>query len=232
MMASSTGKRPQSGPPLPPVAIAAVALFMVSLVLPVIVAAGATFPSPYFDEAVIVEYFRDNPGPVLITAFFQFAASVPLAIFAATASARLNRLGIRAPGATIALVGGVFASTLMALSAMMTWTLTRPEIVAHPELIRLLHDLTFITGGPGVTVPSGLLIAGIAVPGLIARLLPRWHAWAGLVIAGLSMLSMLAVAFPELSFLLPIARFPALAWIVFAAFLLPINRRDTTRQEP
>lgn len=221
--APATPTLAQAGPPLPPIAIATVALFMASLVLPTILAGGATYPSPYSDEVTILDYFRAHPGPVLLTAILQFAASLPLAIYAATVSVRLNRLGIRAPGATIGLVGGVLASASMALSALLTWTLTRPEILDHPELIRLLHDLAFITGGPGFIVPSGLLIAGIAVPGLITRLLPRWHAWAGLVIAALAMIATLTVALPDLSILLPIVRFPSLAWIVLAAFLLPTS---------
>lgn len=218
---TTTRRTPQSGPPLAPVAIATVALFMASLVLPAVIAGGATYPSPYSDAPIVIGYFRQHTTSVLLTAFLQFAASVPLAVFAATAAARLNRLGVRAPGATISMVGGVLASASMALSALLTWTLTRPEILEHGELVRLVHDLAFITGGPGLVVPTGLLIAGIAVPGLIAGLLPRWLSWAGLVIAGAAMVTTLAVAFPELSILLPIVRFPALAWIVVTAFLLP-----------
>jgi hypothetical protein len=62
------------------------------------------------------------------------------------------------------------------------------------------------------------------VPGLLAGLLPRWFAWAGLVIAALAMIATLTVAFPGLAILLPIVRFPSLAWIVMAAFLLPHRR--------
>jgi hypothetical protein len=220
---------PQAGPPLPPVAIAFVALFMASLVLPIVLARGATYPSPFSAEATIVGYFRSNPTPVLLASLLQFAASLPLAIYAATSSVRLNRLGIRAPGATIGLVGGVLASASMSFSALLTWTLTRPEILDHIELIRLVHDLAFITGGPGFIVPSGLLIAGIAVPGLLARLLPRWLAWAGLVIAAIAMIATLTVALPGLSILLPIVRFPSLAWIVLAAFLLPKQHAAANR---
>ena len=229
--ATGTARRRTTGPPLPPVAIATVALFMASLILPIALASGATFPSPYSDDSTIVDYFQANPGPVLVAALLQFAASVPLVIFTATASVRLNHLGVRTPGPTIGLVGGILASASMALSGLLTWTLTRPETLDHPELIRLLHDLAFITGGPGFVVPSGLLIAGIAVPGLLARLLPRWHSWAGLVIAGLAMITTLSVAVPELSILLPVVRFPALAWIVIAAFLLPRHRRSNARKE-
>lgn len=220
-----------AGPPLPPIAIAMAALFLASLILPVAIAGGATYPSPFSGEATIVEYFRGNRVPVLLTALLQFAASLPLAIYAATVSVRLNQLGIRAPGAAIGLVGGVLGSASMALSALFTWTLTRPELLHHVELIRLMHDLAFITGGPGFVVPSGLLIAGIAVPGLLAGLLPRWLAWAGLLIAGVAMIATLTVALPGLSVLLPIVRFPSLAWFIFAAFLLPRRRTPANAED-
>lgn len=221
---SETKKKAQGGPPLSPIAIATVALFMASLALPAVLAGGTSYPSPYSDAATIIDYFQNNSFAVLLTALLQFAASVPLAIFAATSAARLNRLGVRAPGVNIGLVGGVLASASMALSASFTWALTRPEILEHDELIRLLHDLAFITGGPGVVVPTGLLLAGIAVPGLLAGLLPRWLAWTGLVIAGVSVVATLAVAIPALSVLLPIARFPSFAWLILTAFLLPVTR--------
>lgn len=221
---SETKKNAQGGPPLSPIAIAAVALFMASLALPAVLAGGVTYPSPYSDAATIIDYFQNNSFAVLITALLQFTASVPLAIFAATSAARLNRLGVRAPGVNIGLVGGVLASASMALSASFTWALTRPEILESDPLIRLLHDLAFITGGPGVVVPTGLLLAGLAVPGLLAGLLPRWLAWAGLVIAGVSVLATLAIAIPALSVLLPIARFPSFAWLIVTAFLLPVTR--------
>ncbi|MDN3353630.1 hypothetical protein [Actinomadura sp. DC4] len=218
----------QAGPPLPLVAIATVALFLASLALPIAMAGGDVYPSPFSSAATIVGYFRGNRVPVLLAALLQFAASIPLAIYAATASVRLNRLGVRAPGAAIGLVGGVLASASMALSALFSWTLTRPEILGHTELIRLVHDLAFIVGGPGFVVPSGLLVAGIAVPGLLARLLPRWLAWAGLVIAAIAMVATLAVAIPGLAVLLPLARFPSFVWIIVAAYVLPAGARDAS----
>ncbi|MDQ1722999.1 MAG: hypothetical protein QOG52_27 [Frankiaceae bacterium] len=217
-----------SGPPLGAIAIVVTGLFMGSLLLPIALAGGHVFPSPYAAEATILQYFTAHPGAVRVSGLLQFAASLPLAIYAATASARLNRLGIRAPGAVIALAGGVLASGSMALSGLLTWALARPEVARSVDLVRLVHDLAFITGGPGSVVPLGLLLAGIAVPGLLAGLLPRRIAWAGLVIAGVAMVSTVAVGLPVLGFLLPVARFPALAWLIVAGFLLPLQRQNKT----
>lgn len=44
----------------------------------------------------------------------------------------------------------------------------------HEPLGNALYYLIFATGGPGYSVPLGLLCAGISVPALLMGLLPRW----------------------------------------------------------
>ncbi|MCP3803375.1 DUF4386 domain-containing protein [Allokutzneria sp. A3M-2-11 16] len=219
----------QGGPPLGVLAIVFTALFVAGLVLSIVIAGGAVFPSPFGQEADSAAYFRDHQLAVRISAFFQFASAIPLAIYTATANARLHRLGIRAPGATIALAGGLLASVFMACSGLLTWVLSRPGVADEPVLVRLLQNLAFGTGGPGHVVPLGLLIAGISVPGLLAGLLPRWLSVAGLVIAGLAQLTTLALLVEGAAFLLPISRFTGLIWLVVAGFLLPLERERKTR---
>ncbi|RSS64680.1 hypothetical protein EF912_02015 [Streptomyces sp. WAC07061] len=157
----------------------------------------------------------------------QFAASVPLAIYAATVSARLHKLGVRAPGATIALAGGVLASAFLACSGLVTWVLSRPEAASRAEPVRALQYLAFGLGGPAHVVLLGLLIAGIAVPGLLAGLLPRALALSGLAIAALAELSTLVLLTEAAALLLPIARFAGLLWLIAAGFLLPRRRVRT-----
>ncbi|GAA3292964.1 hypothetical protein Dvina_15170 [Dactylosporangium vinaceum] len=217
-------RRTQGGPHLGALAIVFAALFLLGLVLSTILAGGKPYPSPFGDEAGILAYFRDNPDPVRIGGALQFAAAIPLAIYAATASARLHQLGIRVPGATIALAGGLLASGFLALSGLVGWVLGRPELHAEPALVRALQLLNFAAGGVGHIVPLGLLLAGIAVPGLLARLLPAWLAWAGLVIAGVAELSTFALLVDGAAYLLPVARFTAFVWLIIAGFRLPRQR--------
>jgi hypothetical protein len=155
---------------------------------------------------------------------FQFGAAIPLAIYAATVNARLHHLGVRAPGATIALAGGLLAAGSLALSGLLGWVLSRPEVRDDPAVVRALQLLNFGTGGVGHVVALGLLLAGVAVPGLLARLLPTWLAWAGLAIAGIAELSTLTLLVDAAAYLLPIARFTALAWLIAAGFRLPRQR--------
>lgn len=186
-------------------------------------------PLPYGAGAAIQDYVVDHHAAVRACAVGMFASAVPLGIYAATASARLRQLGVTAPGATIALAGGVLASGALGLSGLLAWTLSQPEVTSDATLVRALYYLTFLTGGPAHIVALGLLIAGIVVPGLIVGLLPRPLAWAGLVLAAIAEITTLVLIWPALSPLLPIARIGGLIWLIAAGAMLPLRR---PRKEP
>ncbi len=190
------------------------------------VALGGVMPLPYGPAAAVQAYVRAQPVAVQVIATAAFGSSVPLAIYAATASARLRQLGVTAPGATIALTGGTLAAGALGLTGLLGWTLSRPEIGADIALVRALYYLVFLVGGPGHIVALGLLVAGMAVPSLILGLTPRTVAWIGLVIAALAELATLVLVWPQLGVILPIARISALVWLVVAGALLPLRRSD------
>lgn len=223
-------RQQQGGPPLVLVGGMALGFFIGGLVISA--ALGGVVPSPFSSTTVVQGFFRDHPTAVQAGGIFLFASSVPLLIYASTATARLRQLGVTAPGATIALAGGTVASMTLALSGLLQWSLSRPEGSADAAVVRAISTLAFLVGGPGHVVPLGLLVAGIAVPSLIIRLLPRPVAWAGLAIAVIAELSTLALVSPSLAILLPIARFPALIWLVVAGVLLPHQRRRTQVPRP
>jgi hypothetical protein len=142
-------------------------------------------------------------------------------------STRLRALGAPAPGSTIALVGGVLGAALLTLSALVTWVLSRPAVRGEVPIVRALHDLAFLTGGPAHVVFLGLLVAGIAVPALLLGLLPRWLSVVGLVIAVLAELATVALFAESAVVLVPLARFPALLWLAVAGFA--VRRRAGRR---
>ncbi len=214
--------RPQGGPP--PALLAGISLLLVVAGIVVSATLGGVFPSPFAEPATIAEYFTREPDAVRASAVFLFGSAVPLALFAATVSSRLRTLGGTAPGATIALAGGVLSAAMLTVSALLAWVLSRPAVRADLPLIRALHDLSFLTGGVAHVVFLGLLIAGIAVPGLLLGLLPRPVAVAGLVIAVVAEVATVSLIWDGAAVLLPIARFPGLVWLVVAGFLLPRHR--------
>lgn len=217
----------QGGPPLGVLALVST-LLLVAGVAGGAALAGRTYPSPYAEPAVIRAFFSGPPLAVTVGGTAVFASAVPLLIYAATVSTRLRHLGVTAPGATIALAGGVASATLLALSGLLQWALGRPAVLTNEPVVRALHDLSFLTGGPAHVVFLGLLIAGVAVPGLLLGLLPRALAVAGLVIAAIAELATLALLWPQLSVLIPLARFPGLLWLIVVGFRLPRQRPRRT----
>ena len=219
------------GPPLVVLALASAALFAAGVI--VSAAAGAGFPSPYDSAAEIQAFFTGHGDAVRVMAFLQFASAVPLAIFTATVVSRLRFLGFdRVPGVLIAGAGGLLSAAFLALGALVAWVLSRTDVVGDPALVRALHDLAFATGGPGQVVFLGLLLAGIAVPAAFGRLLPPWLWVIGLLIAVIAELSVLALPVEGAAVLLPIARFPALVWLVVVGALLPVRRAGTAYARP
>jgi hypothetical protein len=168
------------GPSLLLLAVVFATLFIGSLVVVAAMTHGGHFPSPLAPVAASNAFFAANRDALRFGAFLQLGASVPLAIFAATASSRLRFLGIEAAGTLIALVGGTLASAMGSLSALAQWALVQPDL-AGTDAARALHLLAFNTGGPGYVVPFGLLVAGVAVTGGLSRKLPRWVMWRGIV---------------------------------------------------
>jgi hypothetical protein len=76
----------------------------------------------------------------------------------------------------------------------------------------------------------GLLLAGISVPALILKLLPKWLVWFGLFLAVCGELSWLNLVLPQALFLIPLVRFPSFVWLIATGFLLP--KRISVRQAP
>jgi hypothetical protein len=221
---SSAGTEPQvrhRGPSLPGLAVTSIALFVTSLAVVAAMTHGGHFPSPFGPTADAEAFFADHADACRLGAFFQLGAAVPLAIFAATVSSRLRFLGIEAAGASIAFVGGTLASAMGALSALTQWALAQPQLGGG---LRALHLLAFATGGPGYVVSLGLLVAGVAITAGLARKLPQWAMWLGLAIAAVAELSSLGIALAPAMYLLPLARFTGLVWLIVAGASLPATR--------
>lgn len=223
---NDVNRRPQQGGPAL-VVLASISLVLLLGGLAIGGAVAGVPPLPFVAGTSVRDFIVADPGAIRAAAVGTFGSSVPLAIYAATASARLRQLGVTAPGATIALAGGVLAAGALGLSSLVLWTLSRPEVTSDEPLVRALYFLVFLTGGPAHVVTLGLLIAGIAVPSLILGLLPRWLSWTGLVIAALAELTTLVLIWPGSGVLLPIARFSGLVWLIVAGALLPARRART-----
>jgi hypothetical protein len=123
---TSVTRARHAGPRLGLVASVFVALFLAGL-YPVTVFGGRpVFPGPGESADTITTFFRIRSSAVLLCAFFQFGAAIPLGIFTASAVSQLRFLGVRAAGAYIALFGGLATALNMMASASLLWATTDP----------------------------------------------------------------------------------------------------------
>ena len=185
------------------------------------------FPGPWEPASVITSYFQSHSINVLICASLQFGAMIPLGIYTATIVSRMRFLGVSAAGPFIALFGGFLTVFDSSVAHLILWTMTRPEIAHNASVLPSLYFLSFAFGGPGFSVPMGLLIAGISVVAAFRRLLPKWIVVFGLLLAAAGELSWLHLLFfPKLLLLIPLTRFPGFIWLIAAGFALPVARRS------
>jgi hypothetical protein len=182
------------------------------------------WPGPWEPASTIVPYFQNYGDRVLFCIVLQFGAMVCLGLFTATVVSRLHFLGARAAGTYIAMLGGFLVVADTFAGSMAMWALLKPDVLAHAPLVLALYYLGFALGGPGFSVPMGLLMAGVSVTAAFLRLLPRWVITLGLILAVAGELSWLHLAFPKLLFLIPLVRFPGFVWLIAVGFLLPKAR--------
>lgn len=227
MSTHTTAPARATGGPHPGIlGLVSLGLLIGSLISMAALSGGGTITSPFGDTETVAGFFADHGFAVRFASMLQLGSAIPLGIYAATIYARQQRLGIRVPGPNIGLFGGTAAAILLAVSAIVTWTQSQDVVSANPELTHALAYVSFAAGGFAHVLGLGLLVAGIAVPALLLRLVPTWFAWIGLVIAVLAELSFLTMVLELLQFLIPIGRFGSLIWLVAAGFLLPKTRHQ------
>jgi hypothetical protein len=225
-MTETTRRRtPQGGPPLLGPALAYGALT---------IAAAATYasgPRPDAPADDVLRYAQGHTGLLHVVACLVFGAALPLAIWTATAHRRLRRSGVSAPGVDIAFAGGILAAASLSLSGLVTWVVADAAHSLDASVARALTHLAFAAGAAGFVVPFSLLVAGVAVPGLLLGLTPRPLAWTGLVLAAVGVISTLTLLTSALDPTLPIVRFGGLVWLIAVSVLLRSRPQRATRRE-
>jgi hypothetical protein len=209
------------GPHLGVVATIFTVLFLAGLYPVTIFGGKPYFPIPWESASTIASFFQMRPSAVLLCAFFHFGAAIALGIFTATVVSQLRFLGVRAAGAYIALFGGLATALNIGASASVLWVMARPGIAQDVTLTEALYYLQYVFGGPGFSVPLGLLMAGVSIPSAFMKLLPKWLVIFGLFLAVCGELSWLNLVFPKTLFLIPLTRFPGFVWLIATGFLLP-----------
>ncbi len=101
------------------------------------------WPGPWETPAVITAFFQTQTSRVLACLLLQTGANICLGLFTAVVVSRLQFLGIRAAGVTIALFGGFLCVFDSIAAALTTWTLIRPAVAANPPILVALNYLSY-----------------------------------------------------------------------------------------
>lgn len=206
------------GPHAGILAIVVLALTLAAVGLPALITGHPGYLDPSAGPAEALRQARQRHTALRVNGFLLIGSAPPLAVCAAAWCARFRRRGLTVPGPLIALAGGVLAAGLLIVSGTAQWALSRSAGDLAPGLARLIGQFSFALGGVGFCIPFGLLLAGVAVTGLLSRALPAPTAWAGIGLAGLAELSWLVLVVPAADPVLPVVRFAGLAWLIVAGF--------------
>jgi hypothetical protein len=120
----------------------------------------------------------------------------------------------------------------MMAAASVLWAMTYPDVAKDAAVIQALYRIQFALGGPGFSVPFGILIAGVSVTSWFYRLLPKWFLIVGFLIAAAGGLSWIEILVPRALPLIPLTRFPGFIWLIAAGFLLPSTIKSDRSQQP
>ena len=206
-------------------------VFAAGMAFLLISSSGASYPTPFDPVEKAQHFYSAFSNGLRAQSFFLFWSALPLGIYTAFMTARLRGLNLHRGGVNIAQFGGFGAAFFIGMSGLITWVLSQPGITNDPATTRIMQLLAFATGGTGAVVLSGLLIAGICVTAGIDRIIPRWVMWFGLVIAIISVLSMINLVIPGASILLPIGRFPGIIWMIIAGFTIKRKKQILKQQD-
>lgn len=188
----------------------------------------AAFRFPHDSAEKAVAYLAQNGWAIQWGSFCELASAIPLGVFIATTVSRLRFLGVRAAGESIAFLGGIGVTVMLILSALASWSLTRPGIAEATGAVSALQAIAFAGGGPGFAVLLGLFIAGVSIPAGLYRLMPRWVMWFGVVIAIACELSSLALLNFKAAYFIPVGRFGSIVWMIGVALTLRASITGST----
>jgi hypothetical protein len=85
-------------------------------------------------------------------------------------------------------------------------------VIDNINEIYILKYLGYSTGRVAFIAAFVILMAGISIPCLFVKLMPRWIAITGLILAACAELSTFSLLFYDATILLPIPRFESFIW--------------------
>lgn len=130
-------------------------------------------------------------------------------------------IGTRVSEMQIATFGSSGVVVMLAVTALATWSLTRPGVADAPGAVATLQSLAFDGGGPGFSIFLGLFVAGISIAAGRHGLIPGWLMWFGVGIATACELAALTLLNFTAGYFIPVGRFGSIVWMICISLNLP-----------
>ena len=108
------------------------------------------------------------------------------------------------------------------LSALSTWSLTRPGVAGAAGAVHALQALGFLGEARDSSSPR-LFLAGVSTAA-IPRSAPRWVMWLGIVTAVACELASFTLVNFTAGYFIPVGRFISILWMIAASLSLPIGK--------
>jgi hypothetical protein len=223
--ASPNSVKHHAGPPL-----LLPALVYVGLMLAGAFKLSAAFAIPRDSAEAAVAYVAKYGWSIQLGSFFELGSAIPFGVFVATTVSRLRFLGVRAAGESIAFLGGIGVTMMLVLSALASWSVTRPGVAETTGAVHVLQAISFAGGGPGFAVLLGLFLAGVSITAGRYRLMPRWLMWLGIAVAVACELASLTLLNFKAAYFIPVGRFLSIVWMIGVSLTLPVSIPDSIRE--
>jgi hypothetical protein len=176
---------------------------------------SAIYPSPFWPSPRIEQFFAKNRAAVRALGAVHTLVALSLLLFGTSATGLLREgAGASVPFFWAALGGAIVASAFFMLSAILVWALSRPTIAASPPLLRTVHDLAYLAGGPAHVLAVSVFLGANSFAIFASDVLPDWIAWLGIAGAAVSSLAVVTMLWPPAAWTLPITRLLLAAWIL------------------
>lgn len=189
---------------------------------------SAALAIPHDSAEKAVAYVTKYGWTIQLGSFFELLSAIPMGIFIATTIGRLRFLGVRNAGESIAFLGGVGATTMLILSALTNWSLTRPGIPEVLGAAAALRAISFAAAGPGFAVLLGFFVAGVSLAANHHKSLPRWLIWIGLAVGLACEFAAFTVLNFKAGYFIPAGRFGSIVWMIGVSITLPMDTTDST----
>lgn len=204
-------------------------LLLTALYAGLLIAGGsrlnAAFAIPH--DSTAVAYMAKYGWTIQLGSFFELLSAIPLGLFIATTVSRLRFLGVRSAAESIAFLGGVGTVTMLVLSALTNWSLTRPGIPEAEGAAAALRAVSFAAAGPGFAVLLGFFVAGVSLAAGLHKSLPPWLMWLGVGVGLACELAACTVLNFKAGYFIPVGRFVSIVWMIGVSLTLPLSVTDS-----